>query len=479
MRIAPLATGLLCLGLTLAPKALTQDRPIVAVFQIEDKSGTLTSRALDQLNDYLGSLLANKGYQVVPRSQLRKRLLETKKGTYKECYDESCQIEVGKELAAQKSLASQILKLGSRCKVTLSLFDLRKAASEGAGTASGGCSEDAVVESLEKAVVNLFEGVNGPSAPSRVLPGGESSGPGYAELAAKTVLEQKRRRSGLDGAWAEVVKIAIDKGMPHRARAVVLEKFLQDYSGDNPFESDARLMLSCLAAGQEPRVMALVSAGEFQMGCSPEDSECQQDEKPARKVILSEFKIDATEVTVSNYSNCVRAGRCTAPDTGKGCTWDSTGREQDPVNCVDWNQAKTYCEWTGRRLPTEAEWEKAARGGTLGSRYGDLDAIAWYDKNSAGGLQPVGKKQPNAYGLYDTLGNVFEWCADWYGMDYYKDSPKRDPLGPSSGQERVLRGGAWPHEAGFNRVSFRFKLAAGARRIFVGFRCASSAAPKP
>jgi hypothetical protein len=142
------------------------ERPIVAVFQIEDRSGQLDAATLDQLTDYLGSLMARKGYQVVPRSQLKERLLEAKKGSYRACYDESCQIEVGKELAAQKSLASQVLKLGSRCTVTLNLFDLKRSASEGAGTASDSCEVDKVVDSLKLAVDDLLGGgtVPGPTA---------------------------------------------------------------------------------------------------------------------------------------------------------------------------------------------------------------------------------------------------------------------------------------------------------------------------
>jgi len=158
--------SVVALALLWAAAALAQDRPIVAVFQIEDRSGKLDAKTLDQLTDYLGSLMARKGYQVVPRSQLRERLLEAKKGSYKACYDESCQIEVGKELAAQKSLASQVLKLGSQCMVTVNLFDLKRSASDGAGTASGRCEVDEVVGSLKKAVDDLLGGgtMPGPEA---------------------------------------------------------------------------------------------------------------------------------------------------------------------------------------------------------------------------------------------------------------------------------------------------------------------------
>jgi formylglycine-generating enzyme required for sulfatase activity len=225
--------------------------------------------------------------------------------------------------------------------------------------------------------------------------------------------------------------------------------------------------------------MVRIPAGEFLMGCSPGDGECGDDEKPKHEVWVSEFFLDATEVTVASFGKCVQAGECSAPNTGRKCNWSAPGKEAHPVNCVDWNQAKSFCAWAGKRLPTEAEWEKAARGGKNGSRYGDLDAIAWYNENSGGGTQPVGKKQPNAFGLYDMLGNVWEWCSDWYDKGYYKESPGRDPKGPSSGQYRVLRGGSWFHESWDVRASLRYVNHPGHWTVYYGFRCAGSAAIGP
>jgi len=226
--------------------------------------------------------------------------------------------------------------------------------------------------------------------------------------------------------------------------------------------------------------MALIPAGDFLMGCSPGDGECEAIEKPAHKVWLSEFWMDATEVTVAAYKKCVVAGKCSTPKTGGSCTWSTAEKDQHPVNCVDWDQARAFCAWAGKRLPTEAEWEKAARGGQTSARYGELDAVAWYDKNSGGGTHPVGKKQPNAFGLHDMLGNVWEWCADWYDEGYYKGSPGRDPAGPGSGQFRVLRGGSWFDKAGGRvRSSARGWLLPVFWSDDFGFRCAGSAAIGP
>jgi formylglycine-generating enzyme required for sulfatase activity len=153
------------------------------------------------------------------------------------------------------------------------------------------------------------------------------------------------------------------------------------------------------------------------------------------------------------------------------------GDDRLPVEQVSWNDAQAFIAKLNTpndgyryRLPTEAEWEFAARGGTAGPYYGDPDGIAWYDSNSGNKTHTVGQKRPNGYSLYDMLGNVWEWCSDWYGDSYYDGSPAADPKGPSSGQSRVLRGGSWNNNSRYARVSVRLWGNPGYGSLSIGFR---------
>jgi formylglycine-generating enzyme required for sulfatase activity len=140
-----------------------------------------------------------------------------------------------------------------------------------------------------------------------------------------------------------------------------------------------------------------------------------------------------------------------------------------PITNVIWDDAQGYCGWMGGRLPTEAEWEYAARGGSTAVRYGNLDEIAWYKENSGNAPHDVAQKRSNGFGLYDMLGNVWEWVNDWYDEHYYQSSPSQDPSGPASGQWRAVRGGSWRSVDYWTRVSSR--EFAGIFIFDVGFRC--------
>jgi formylglycine-generating enzyme required for sulfatase activity len=200
--------------------------------------------------------------------------------------------------------------------------------------------------------------------------------------------------------------------------------------------------------------------GKFMMGCSPGDAACFNDEKPAHEVTITKgFWMGQTEVTQEAYER-VRGNN---PSRFKGARL--------PVEMVSWFDAQSHCQAVGMRLPTEAEWEYAARGGSTGGRYGDVYRVAWYLDNSGRETHEVGGKQPNAWGSYDMLGNVWEWVADWYA-DTYPAGSQRDPGGPASGALRVLRGGSVDETLPYVRASFRGAATPESSSSTVGFRCA-------
>ena len=212
-----------------------------------------------------------------------------------------------------------------------------------------------------------------------------------------------------------------------------------------------------------------IGAGGFDMGCSTGDSDCEPDESPSHAVNISEFEMTETEITQTQYENVM--GDNPSANICPDC----------PVERISWNDADEYCAAVGGFLPTEAQWEYAARAGTTTPYYcgGDtacLDLVAWYTDNAGGVTNQVALKNANAFGLYDMLGNVWEWVADWYDAAYYASSPADDPPGPGTGTEKVFRGGSWFSDFAALRVSNRIHWDSGSMFNETGFRCARDAA---
>ncbi len=366
----------------LAPAwALAQlpETPALVIFDFEDLSQSLNADDRDRLRARIASALAGR-FKVVPAAQVRAALAPRNSGA---CLAESCQMEVGRGLAASHTLVGSVRRLDAGCVLTLTLYDLREAVSV-AAQAEGPCS--GLVDWAQAAVQRLVQGGKG---------------------------------SNTKQAWA---------------------------------------------LGN----MVRVPAGPLFMGCNTKvDNACEDDEKPGKIVEVAAFKIDTTEVTVASYVACVKAGGCTTAGLTEypDCPWDKMNRGDHPVTCVDWDQAAAYCRWAQKRLPTEAEWEKAARGAD-GRRYawgnqldltkanlnGDGDGFRWG--------APVGSFQAGAspYGALDMIGNVWEWVEDWY----------------EPGKYRSLRSSAWKLAPKNARTSARYKSLPGDRSIHLGFRCAQS-----
>jgi formylglycine-generating enzyme required for sulfatase activity/tRNA A-37 threonylcarbamoyl transferase component Bud32 len=219
--------------------------------------------------------------------------------------------------------------------------------------------------------------------------------------------------------------------------------------------------------------MVLVPEGEFTMGSDNEDP----DEKPVHQVLLDGYYIDKYEVTNALYKECVIAGKCKPPtETSK---YNSSQYAQHPVVYVDWDMANTYCGWRGARLPSEAEWEKSARG-TDGRTYpwGDEIYVTYANYNgNIGDTTMIGDYLTGVspYGAYDMAGNVWEWVADWYDERYYQVSPSANPAGPDTGIYRVLRGGSWYFDFYNTRSTLRYRNIPSHVNFDIGFRCALSA----
>lgn len=223
-----------------------------------------------------------------------------------------------------------------------------------------------------------------------------------------------------------------------------------------------------------------VQGGSFEMGCNGSQIEfCEGDELPSHTVTLNSFKISKYEITNDQFAQFLNSVGCgsdgylndlkyihidsdTCQVKYNGSTFYALdGMEQRAAIFITWYGAKAFCEWAGGRLPTEAEWEYAARGGSLSNGYkysggNNINVVAWFSDNSQQTNHDIGGKVPNELGIYDMSGNVREWCNDWFDYYYYESSPTENPKGPDSGEYRVLRGGSFFVQSANCRVSDRY-----------------------
>lgn len=254
----------------------------------------------------------------------------------------------------------------------------------------------------------------------------------------------------------------------------------------------AGLALLALAAGcpdsgssPGPAAEVFVPAGSFSMGCHPSDGACDAAESPYHEVAMSAFYIDRTEATVAAYGECVAAGACTPPP-GSGPACEAAGRGAYPRTCVTWDQARAFCQWSGKELPTEAQWEKAARGadGRIYPWGGAPPTCELANHAGCGTTLDPADSHPlgaSPYGALNMAGNAGEFVADWWDPEYYAAPAALgpDPLGPASGVNDwfVLRGGGVGFSGSYDRTSWRTGIGPKSTgwAADYGFRCARAA----
>ena len=278
----------------------------------------------------------------------------------------------------------------------------------------------------------------------------------------------------------KVVEIGL---RPHQANAVANKLGLVGEQQPSSLQVKENIQQESPRNHEQPAVpltersMALVPAGEFIMGSETGDP----DEQPVHRVYLDAFSMDRYQVSVGQYAKFLESTSQAAPSDWS--IMNKSRHQNRPVVNVDWADADAYCTWAGKRLPTEAEWEKAARG-TDGRIYpwgnelptgfhANMRKEKWSDHWV---LSPVGmyEEGKSPYGIYDMSGNVWEWVSDWYDQDYYTSSPSKNPTGPLKGQSKVIRGGSWGSGSKDLRAPDRESHLPSTQGMGTGFRCAKT-----
>ena len=293
---------------------------------------------------------------------------------------------------------------------------------------------------------------------------------------AKSAMQDSQAKPETIKQAQDTLDVANKLGLDDEQQAVyqqLREKSAQGQPGAVPTTSAGQQEVT----GKDGAPMAIVPAGEFMMGSNQGDD----DEKPAHRVNLDAFYMDTYEVTVGQYAKFLEATGLESPKEWN--TMNKPQHQKRPVVYVDWADAATYCKWAGKRLPTEAEWEKAARG-TDGRVYpwgnepptrlhANFGKENWNDHAA---LTPVGilEDGKSPYGIYDMAGNVWEWTSDWYDKNYYKNSPAQNPKGAASGEYKVIRGGSWYFNPRYLRSANRLNSKPAGRHNGNGFRCAKT-----
>ncbi len=516
-------------------------KPKVAVMEIEDRSKKFDADTMANATDIFRSeLSATQRFVVIDKTSQQAKMKEAikagKKESFEKCQGRNCEIPLGQTLAADNILKATVSCLGKRCTLAAEMISIAKEATVAGATGEFDGTPEGMLPAIKKVVgemadtaggdynveeldvKTLYEQAqeadrNGTDEPEKAIEAWkkveeiDTNNP-YKTLAKtkarewQTYINQKAElEKGHDEDVGRLIMTLPDKSVGFEVKKKSLLAFKEKYSkvyGENDYQTvlmavaDQKLrqrlekaMLPGTAdeADNPDLDMVTIPAGTFTMGCTGDD--CSDDCENKHKVSLNEFKMDKYEVTIEKYRTCVDAGKCPAPADFKDCNWAAQTKEDHPVNCVSWQDADAFCKWQGKRLPTEAEREKAARGEkSLVYPWGDQVAECRFvvmdmgtpgcQKNGTHDIKAKDRGQ-SPYGLFNMIGNVAEWVTDWYDDDIYPSGERKNPVCTSGNkkQEKVFRGGSWKTSVQAKLKCYsRDKLPMTQKNPEIGFRCA-------
>jgi len=509
-----------------AARAAPPPPPRVAVLALRNdadlhprEARSLTEVALGELAERLG-----ERYAVVSAEDLAPGV------SARPCVERGarCEAERRRSLDVEFVVSGALTRLGRSWRASLKVYRQRDARLLGARAGVSAAVEGLAAQARHAAAAAaaLIDPASAPpeEVASRALAALRAEAPGDPALSAALArLDAERRvREAVEGAAAETAaaETAAAETAAAETAAAETDAAETDAAETDAAETDAaetaaaeteagetaaaeaeaaaaetarsRAQESAAPPPGDPIEWVPIPAGRLHMG----SDRGPPDEAPARWVDVRAFELSKTEVTVAQYARCVAAGACDPPAEGGArgaCAWGRAGLERHPVNCVDWGQARTFARWAGGDLPTEAEWEYAARAGGAADPAPRapraLDAVAWHRGTSGRQTRPAGALRPNPFGLHDTLGNVWEWTLDAYAPSYARaprhahrpagGAPRCGARCPNGAARRVSRGGSWNSPPETLSLTFRDSALPRYQSSALGFRVRRAPTPAP
>jgi len=478
---------------------------MIAVFDLDITGGVTKDNARLLSESIRRDVVMSGKYEVIDRGNMNK-ILGEQKFQLSGCVSGQCIVEAGQLLGAGKLVAGSIGLIGKTYYLTLSIINVETGKIEAQSEDKCKCELDELIDASKRLTAKLM-GENY-AEPVKESPQKSFSLEDLEKNMKKEKAEWDKKTEQMKLAYKKVEEYEKKENISHEIKANAWKHFADAFKEDIPNSTEddsmrqkAKTQLEhwqkmAKAKGKPLQItdpltgmeFVFVGGGCYQMGDGRSETPLHSG-TPKHEICIDDFYMGKYEVTVGQFRKFVNeTSYKTEAEKGDGCrvltvskwrdeedkNWRNVGFSQDenhPVACVSWDDAIAFANWlknkTGKnyKLPTEAEWEYAARSGGKNEKYSgtsnesELTDYAWYSENSGKKTHPVGQKKPNGIGIYDMSGNAYEWVNDWYDGKYYKNSPKNNPTGPSSGKRKVQRGGSWNNgtseDFGFLEASYR------------------------